>query len=450
MTLDLTAALIALVAMFVIATVLNINVGLLAFCAAFVVGVWISGLDSADLLAAFPTDIFILLVGVTYLFGIARANETINWLANSAFRLAGGRVALLPWIFFLLAATITAFGGLPASTIAIVAPLAMACAAQYRINQFLMGLLVIHGTQAGSIAPISPIGIIVNGTVARAGLPDISTTVFLNQAIFVTVLCVIAFFIFGGRGLIRRGVEVPEPLRDPDEVPTGDGGTGGGPAGGTGGTGVAVRTAEPATDTLRLDAYRIATLAGIAVFAVLALGFKFNVGLTAFVIAAVLTMMRPSICDQALKLTAWPIVLLICGILTFVGVMDKIGAIDALSDAVGNLNSPMLAALAVAFIGAITSLFSTTAGVIGATVPLIVPSLAGAAAHQVAGTISAITISSSVVDTSPVSGNGALVLANVREAGRRKFFKQLMGWGMLMMVISPVLSWLIFVVVGVP
>lgn len=460
MNLELAVALVALVSIFVIATTFNINVGLIAFAAAFIVGVWVSDLEPDDLLSAFPANLFVLLVGITYLFGIARANGTIAWLAHTVFRLSGGRVALLPWMFFLLAAAITAFGGLPASTIAIVAPLAMACAAEYKISPFLMGLLVIHGTQAGSVAPISPIGIIVNDAVEQAGLPDISTTVFLNQTIFVTALCVLVYFIFGGRELIRRGsmpsTGVPAQM---DLAVTGSGsaashggqlaqekpadvevsGSGGNPGDGR---------SDDGRD--RLDAFRVLTLVGIAVFAVLALGFDSDAGFTAFIVAFVLTMFRPSISDQALKLVAWPIVLLICGIVTFIGVMDQIGAIDALSDGVEQLDSPMVAALSVSYVGAITSLFSTTAGVIGAAVPLIIPSLGDMSSHQVAGTVSAVTISSSVVDTSPVSGNGAIVLANLRNHDTRAYFKKLMAWGVTMMVVGPLLSWLVFVVVGVP
>lgn len=192
MTTTIVVSFVVLVVMFALATIFEINIGLIAFAAAFVVGVMVGDLKPEGLFALFPADMFVLLAGVTYLFGVARANGTVEWLTNSAFRLTRGKVALVPWVFFLLSFAITAFGGLPGATVAIVAPLAMSFAADYRISPLLMGLLVTHGSHAGSLAPVSPIGIIVNGAVRRAGLPDVSLTVFLNQMLFATAVCVVA------------------------------------------------------------------------------------------------------------------------------------------------------------------------------------------------------------------------------------------------------------------
>jgi hypothetical protein len=62
--------------------------------------------------------------------------------------------------------------------------------------------------------------------------------------------------------------------------------------------------------------------------------------------------------------------------------------------------------------------------------------------------IIALSISSSVVDSSPFSTSGALVVANSPAEKRDFVFKRLMQWGMSMVVIAPLLAWLIFVVPG--
>ena len=46
----------------------------------------------------FPGDIFVVLVGITYLFGIAQLNGTVDWLVNLAMRGVGGRVGAIPWV----------------------------------------------------------------------------------------------------------------------------------------------------------------------------------------------------------------------------------------------------------------------------------------------------------------------------------------------------------------
>ena len=64
------------------------------------------------------------------------------------------------------------------------------------------------------------------------------------------------------------------------------------------------------------------------------------------------------------------------------------------------------------------------------------------------GLIIALAISSSVVDSSPFSTSGALVVANSPEQERDKVFKQLMRWGFSMVLIAPIITWILFVLPG--
>ena len=71
--------------MFVIATLLPINMGVLAFVGAFLVGTLVAGQATKDIIAGFPAGLFLTLVGITYLFAIAQNNGTINWLVRSPY-----------------------------------------------------------------------------------------------------------------------------------------------------------------------------------------------------------------------------------------------------------------------------------------------------------------------------------------------------------------------------
>jgi hypothetical protein len=62
--------------------------------------------------------------------------------------------------------------------------------------------------------------------------------------------------------------------------------------------------------------------------------------------------------------------------------------------------------------------------------------------------IMALSISSSVVDSSPFSTSGALTVANTPEDRRDYVYKGLMRWGFSMVVLIPLATWLIFVVPG--
>ena len=58
-------------------------------------------------------------------------------------------------------------------------------------------------------------------------------------------------------------------------------------------------------------------------------------------------------------------------------------------------------------------------------------------------------MSSTIVDVSPFSTNGALVLANApRGVDREVFFRRLLRYGALVTVAAPVVLWVIFVLIG--
>ena len=166
-----TAAIAGLVVMFIVATVLPINMGALAFALAFLVGTVFMGLRADQIIAGFPGDLFVTLVGITYLFAIAQKNGTIDFLVHSAVRMVRGRIAAIPWIMFTVAACLTAVGAVSPAAVAILAPVALQFARQYGINPLMMGLLVIHGAQGGGFSPISIYGGITNQIVARSGIP---------------------------------------------------------------------------------------------------------------------------------------------------------------------------------------------------------------------------------------------------------------------------------------
>ena len=116
-------SLIILVIMFVIATALPINMGVLGFVAAFLFGTLVLDLDADAILENFPASLFLTLAGITYLFGIAQINGTVDLLIRGAVRLVGGRVAAIPWIMFAVTALLVGIGALFA--VAIVAPIAL-------------------------------------------------------------------------------------------------------------------------------------------------------------------------------------------------------------------------------------------------------------------------------------------------------------------------------------
>ncbi|MFB8779717.1 SLC13 family permease [Streptomyces albogriseolus] len=449
---------LVLAVVFVIATTRSVNMGALAFAAAFGVGTLVAGLDADGVFAGFPGDLFVVLVGVTYLFALARANGTTDWLVHAAVRMVRGRVALIPWVMFALTGALTAIGAVSPAAVAIVAPIALSFAVRYGISPLLMGAMVVHGAQAGGFSPISIYGSIVNGIVEREKLPGSEITLFLASLLANLVIAAVVFAVCGGPKLWRQGTvaEPVAPSAKEDDEPDGVGGAGtrGSGTGGSGGGG-GTRTA-PVSTLSRTDAPAVAvpltapvtaTLVCLAALVVAVLGFDLDAGLTAITLAVLLSTVWPADSRRAVTEIAWPTVLLICGVLTYVGVLDEMGTITWAGEGVGGIGVPLLAAVLLCYIGAIVSAFASSVGIMGALIPLAVPFLAQGEIGAV-GMVAALAVSATVVDVSPFSTNGALVLAAVPDVDRERFFRQLMTYGGIVVAAVPAVVWLVMVVPG--
>src|SRR3712207_892329 len=164
-------SILVLLAVFLIATVLPVHMGALALVATFIVGFFLfqdpedSGAYADTIFDFFPGDLFVILVGVTYLFAIAKNNGTVDWLVHAAVTAAGGRLIAIPWAMFTVTGILTAIGGVVPAVVAIIAPVGMSFARRYGINPVLMGLFIINGATAGGFSPLSIFGVITNTVV---------------------------------------------------------------------------------------------------------------------------------------------------------------------------------------------------------------------------------------------------------------------------------------------
>jgi di/tricarboxylate transporter len=175
----------------------------------------------------------------------------------------------------------------------------------------------------------------------------------------------------------------------------------------------------------------------VAVVAGSVAGLEPDVGVLCFAFGALLTLVDPEAGNAAVARIDWPTVLLVGGIGTFVGVLQNVGAVEMLGEGARSLGAPLVAALAVCFIGGLVSAFASTTGILVALVPLALPL---AAAGDMAGwsLICALAVCSSIVDISPFSTVGATLVATAAEEDRPRMTSLLTWWGMSLVVIGPV------------
>jgi Na+/H+ antiporter NhaD/arsenite permease-like protein len=445
---------IALVVIFAIATVFPINMGALGFVAAFLVGTLSVGLDTETILEeGFPDELVVTLIGVTYLFAIAQNNGTVDLLVRGAVRIVGGHVAAIPWIMFGVTALLTAIGALSPAAVAIIAPIALTFAARHGINPLLMGMMVIHGAQGGGFSPISVYGVTVNTIVKDEGLPDSSVAVFLGSLFFNLAIALVLFFVLGGRQLLGRKVTVAAEAEEAVHAGHAHGnpgnpvvrGHGAAPGPAVGGDGDHEDHSHIERQPVTFE--QVLTLIGLAAVAVLALVFDLDIGLVAITVAVILALFSAQKHKGAVSQISWSTVLLIAGVLTYVFVLQEAGTIDSIGEAVVGLGVPLLIALLLCYIGGVVSAFASSTAIIGVAIALAVPFLLEGSIGAV-GVVVALSVASTIVDVSPFSTNGALVLANAQDVDKDRFYKQILTYATIVVVVGPFLAWLVFVVPG--
>ena len=412
---------IVLVLMFVIATWRDVNMGVLGFAAAFLFGTFVLNLQLDAVWRGFPVDVFVALVGLNYLFGFAQNNGAIEVLVTWSMRLVRGNVALAPWIFFAITAVLVSFGAL--FSVGIVTPFALNFARRNRINQFMVGLLVVHGALAGAFSPISVYGVFINGYLSRNGFQSNPLSLFLAPLVFNLVFATVVYLV------LRNRPDAGMLAASGDALGTAV------PPGGMDATAIE----QPAR---RLTGYQIATLVALAVMVVLVIGFSLNIGVVCMALAAVLAFIRPAEGAAALGRVSWSVVVLIAGVLTYIAVLQQAGTVAWVSGGISAVSLPLVAALLLFYMSGFVSALASSLAIIGVVIALAVPFLQSGDVN-VAGFVAALAISATIVDISPFSTNGAMLLANVNADIREWYYKRMLVYAGLMCLIGPGLAWFV-------
>jgi Na+/H+ antiporter NhaD/arsenite permease-like protein len=407
-------SLIALAAAVTLSMLTKVNVGVVSLALAWIVGVYLGGMPLNTVIGTFPVQLFLTLAGVTLLFGMASANGTLERLAARAVHICRGNAGLIPVMFFAVAVLLSSIGPGNISTTAILAPMAMAVGAQAAIPPFLMALMVGNGAQAGALSPFAPTGVIVNGIMDRIGLQGVEFATYTNNLMAHTAVTFVAYLIFGGAALFRKGSQ---------EI----------------GETQAVKL-EPFSRVHWLTlGILVALVAGV-------IGWDLQVGMAALTGAAVLSLAGAADEKEAIRKMPWGVVLMVCGVTVLIGVLEKTQGMALFSDLLARISTPSTVTGIVALVTGVVSVYSSTSGVV---LPAFLPTIPGLVERlgggDPLGIASAMMVGGHLVDLSPLSTIGALCIAALPAgADPRKLFNQLLAWGLSMTVIGALICWAMF------
>ncbi|MFF3460712.1 SLC13 family permease [Streptomyces sp. NPDC002730] len=449
-------SIIVLVALFAATLIPGFDLGLAALSAAFLLGL-AAGVPADDVTKFFPADFFVLIVGVTALFAAVQLNGTLDWLLDLLLRLVGGRLLLVALVPFVIGAVLTAFGTLPAAATAIVAPIALGLASRYGFSPLVAAVVGINGIICGLLSPLAVYGVTARQLSAKfgIGLPGSAPVTFLLGGLLTGLLvcagCLIVASRTGavppGRATAPIGGTDPAGVAAPVTV-TGLQGTSPDPherpraSGATGGTQPATAVSSPSRASPGSRGARALTVLCLLTVVVLSVGFEMNVGylgLTAAIILQLVLRLEPGAIASQIP---WGVVLLIGGLLTYVGLMQDLGAFKQISNLLQVEGSPLLSLLVLCYIAGVTSFAASSIAVFVTVIPLLPPLVADGISPV--GGVLALALASVLVDINPLGITGGLILGAAEPSARPRLFRQLLTYGIISIVVAPFLTWLAF------
>jgi di/tricarboxylate transporter len=425
----------------------DLNVGFLSVAFAIIVGgIWMN-LNGVKIMNLFPVGLFMVLVGVTFLFALATANGTMEKVSSYAIRACGGRTAWLPLIIYILLSVLTMIGPGNIAATALLAPIAMAIATRVGMQAFLMTLLVVGAANGAAFSPFAPTGIVSNGIIAKIApqLPAIQETwsldglawkIHLNSMYVQGLVNIGGFLLMGGWAWITRQHDQTINI---DEL-------------------------APQPDPLTLQQWY--TLVAILLLIVLVIAPAFpgvralipsailamsaNVGSVAFILAGLLMLLKAGNSRAAVNAMPWGVMMMVCGVSVLVEIMDRSGGLNAMVKMIGVISGTVTVNF---WLGLWTGLISAYSSSTGVVMPMFLPLVPGLAKEvpgaNVIAMISSINVGSHLVDTSPLSTLGALCIACAgAHEDKTKLFRKLLIWGLSMSLVGALACVLFFGVLG--
>ena len=422
----------------------DLNVGFLGIAFGIIVGGVFGGTPASKIMNAFPLSLFMILVGVTFLFGMAQTNGTMEKLTAYSIRVCKGNTALIPIIIFLLSDFLTTIGPGNIAGCALMPPVSMAIASKVKMPAFLMTLLVVGACNGAAFSPFAPTGIISNGLIAKMagelGLsPDYLNTlawkIHFNSELAQGFVNIGGFFVMGGLKWIR---EQKGAALDIDEL---------------------APKPEP------FNAAQTTTLLLVAILIILVVvpglpGVKgtlpktitnmlSNVGSISFVLSIVLMLTGYGDSKAAVKVMPWSVIMMVCGVSVLIDVMDKAGGLNFLVEVMASVAGPTTICFWTAFVPAVISAYSSSSGVVMPMFLPMTPGLVELTGGDPIAIISAIDVGSHLVDTSPLSTLGALCIASAgEEEDKGVLFRKLLIWGLSMSIVSGIVCYVFFGLLG--
>lgn len=369
-------SLLVLIAVVAMGFIKKVNIGFLSIGVSVLLGL-AGGMKTKAIISGFSSSLFITLVGVTFLFGLASVNGTLDLISKKIIALLGKKTFLIPIMMFVLSAFISAVGPGHIATGILMTTFAIYLAIEMDINPFATALYAKLGANAGSASTLSFVGILGKNLADPLGYEGFGTHLFLTTLLSGLIFTIIIYIAYKG-----YKVNSDNPLKL-SEIP-------------------------------KFDKNQMITMLVMVTLVVGCIVLKLDVGLFAFAGASLLILLGCVDEAKAIKSIPWGTLILIVGVGMLVGVITELGGIQLVSDFLISLMNENTAAPILAATSGILSWVSSTTGVVMPAMFPIAADVAGSFGGSVSFVelISAITATSFAAAISPLSTGGAIIITS--------------------------------------
>jgi len=147
----------------------KMNIGVLAFAAALILGRAV-GVSDKDIIKGLSSSLFVTLAGITLLFAAVGSTGAFEMLSKKIIAIAGKHIWVLPILAYLLGFVLAVIGpgAIPPTTLTITMCVSIALSSGY--NPLMMGIIGGMGLMGGRVTPITPEGSLVSSLAAEQGI----------------------------------------------------------------------------------------------------------------------------------------------------------------------------------------------------------------------------------------------------------------------------------------
>lgn len=406
------ASLIVLVAVIALSAITKKNAGVIGLIAAYIFGLIASACGTEISVAKiatsnWPMSVFFIVLSTTFLFGIATLNGTTQALSKNIVCLAGGNARILPLIFFVFGAIISAAGA-GGLIVAVIMPIALFVAIENGISVLMMSLVTMGGIMVGGLSPLAINGIVAQQLSVENGIIAENLSGYLPlwgaYAAAMTLFSLGAYFILGG--LKPKKVEGAEKPH-----------------------------------FTKFNRSQTMTLIAILVVLVGVIFFEQNIGLISFACAGLLLLLGAVDQKKAIAAIPWSTIILICGMSVLIGVVNTCGGIDFLSGKLENIIGEKSAQPIMMVLGGLMGAVSSGTGVVMPTLIPLAAELSGTLNISAMSLVIGVIVGTNGVVISPLSTVGGICVGCAPESvDKDKLYNQLLLAAVCFIGMSVVLS----------